>query len=381
MTTTELPPTSYAATPKAHPSGDQLADNQRVNETQPIVVVGTQLPPTNVATVARREPSGETNFTSSQCRRDTHKNSAAGESNLPDSQDWHATQRDRAVGDQATRDDQKSLVAHRNSVVSGSTSPDSHSGSAAQTSVAVRGPILADPVLGLMADAVSDLEMVRVANENRLRTLTADDEFGHGLSLENKQVAKLAAIVEALQNAEHQAILGLQRSMREHPLGPFVKSQAGVGEKQAARLLAVIRDPYWNDLHDRPRTVSELQSYCGLGDAKQQIRRRGQKSNWSDDARKRVWLISAQCIKEPGTSWPDGPAPTWPYRILYEAARDKYADSVHPAECVRCGPKGKPAQAGSPLSLGHQKARAMRLMSKAILKDLWLEAKRLHEES
>lgn len=70
-----------------------------------------------------------------------------------------------------------------------------------------------------------------------------------------------------------------------------------------------------------------------------------------------------------------------PYRAVYEQARLKYADVVHGAPCVRCGPAGKPAPAGSPLSLGHQHARGLRIVAKAILKDLWKESKRIHEDS
>jgi len=67
-----------------------------------------------------------------------------------------------------------------------------------------------------------------------------------------------------------------------------------------------------------------------------------------------------------------------PYRLVYDAARAKYADAVHPAQCVRCGPAGSPALAGSKLSDAHKLARALRAVSKAIVKDLWREARRLH---
>jgi len=239
----------------------------------------------------------------------------------------------------------------------------------------------------MAADVVDDLERVRIANENRYRTLTADDEHGHGLSPDHPDVARLSAIVDALTDAERQAVKNLQKVMKAHPLGPFVKAQAGLGEKQAARLLAVIRDPYWNDLHDRPRTVSELWAYCGfhvlhpaghtLGDTQgvgaggvAPKRQRGQKANWSEYARKRVWLIAASCVKQP--------AERSHYRRVYDATRAKYAEAVHSNECVRCGPKGKPAQTGSPLSLGHQHARGLRAVAKEVLRDLWIEAKRLH---
>lgn len=257
------------------------------------------------------------------------------------------------------------------------------------------GPILADPLLALSADVVDDLERVRCANENRLRALTtpADQEDedgecrGHGLSVANPDVMRLAKLVDALKDAEHQAILNLNRTMRQHPLGAWVKAQTGVGEKQAARLLAAIRDPYWNDLHNRPRKLRELWAYCGFhvldtgahaacdsqtatGAGVAPTRRRGEKANWNDNARKRAWLIAASCIKQADS----------PYRLVYDQTRTKYAEALHQSPCVRCGPSGKPAQPGTALSAGHQHARAMRAMCKEILRDLWSESKRIHEE-
>lgn len=46
---------------------------------------------------------------------------------------------------------------------------------------------------------------------------------------------------------------------------------------------------------------------------------------------------------------------------------------------VRCGPAGKPAPEGSPLSDGHKHARAIRITAKAILRDLWIESRGLYE--
>lgn len=235
-------------------------------------------------------------------------------------------------------------------------------------------PVLADPFLALAADVLDDLERVRIANENRLRQLTRStedkdgEERGFGLTLDHPDVARLAALVKALADAEHQAELNLKRQLRKHPLGPWVKQAHGVGEKQAARLLASISDPYWNDLHNRPRLVSELWSYCGYGDAVVQVRRRGEKSNWSTNAKMRAHLVAVSIVKAGG-----------PYREVYDAGRVKYTDAVHVTECRRCGPSGKPAQPGSPVSLGHQHARALRAVCKEVLRDLWREARRLHE--
>jgi hypothetical protein len=256
-------------------------------------------------------------------------------------------------------------------------------------------PRLADPFLALQADVVDDLERTRVANENRLRQLTRDAEDsdgetrGFGLTEDHPDVARLAGLVAGLADLEHQAVLGLQRAMRKHPLGSWVKSTPGVGEKQAARLLAAIGDPYWNTLHDRPRTVSELWAYCGLhvlpvdqadhgdhgylvggskqgGDASHRTtdararnagvaarRRKGQRANWSTTAKTRAYLIAVSCIKQRQS----------PYRAEYDARRTHTA--VTHADW----------------SDGHSHNDALRIASKALLRDLWREAKRLHEET
>ena len=249
------------------------------------------------------------------------------------------------------------------------------------------GPILADPTLAMAADVVDDLERVKIANQNRLRTLTMDGEHGHGMSVDHPDVARLAALVKALEDAEHQATLNLARVMRHHRLGPFVKASKGIGEKQAARLLASIGDPYWNDLHNRPRKLRELYRFCGMdvvgtsaqmrsgsqtvngaGVAPSKVR--GERVSWSPDARMRLWLIASKCVMVGHGG---------PYRSIYDEGRLKYADAIHAVECKRCGPKGKPAQPGSPLSAAHQHARAIRLIAKAILRDLWTAAKDIHE--
>lgn len=261
--------------------------------------------------------------------------------------------------------------------------------------------LLADPLLALAADVLDDLEKVRVANENRLRQLTRGVEDkdgetrGFGLDESHPDVARLAALVGMLGEAEHKAELNLGRLMRQHSLGPWVASQRGVGEKQGARLIAAIGDPYIRPEITRadgtieparPRLVSELWALCGYHvlhpgqDARDTHswsagvaprRQRGQKSNWSETARKRAWLVAASCVKQP---------PDAPYRKVYDATRAKYADAVHAAECIRCGPAGKPALPGSPLSDGHKHARALRAIAKEVLKDLWREARRIHAE-
>ena len=266
---------------------------------------------------------------------------------------------------------------------------------------------LADPFLALAADVLDDTEHTKNANQNRLRQLTrnvadSDGELrGFGLDESHPDVARLAALVDLLGKVEHQATLNLQRLMRQHPLGAWGKAQKGVGEKQFARLLAVIGDPYWNTLHDRPRTVSELWAYCGLhtlptgqnrdgtqpavagggsspaGSDQQPTdapfpsvaarRAKGQRANWSTLAKTRSYLIAESMLKAGN-------------REAYDTRKARTEGRVHVIPCAPCGPKGKPAEVGSPWSAKHRHQDALRIASKTFLRDLWREAKRLHAE-
>ncbi len=266
-------------------------------------------------------------------------------------------------------------------------------------------------LLALSADTLDDLEKARIAAENRLRHMTRDEVDADGgvrdlgLSQDVPEVRALAAVVDGLQQLEHQAMLALRRTLRAHPLGPWVRCTLGIGEKQGARLLASVGDPYWHSLYDRPRTVSELWAYTGnhvlparshdgtgshdpaaagrdktAGSGAQgshdahgapgvaPSRARGQRANWSDTAKMRAHLVAISCIKCTGS----------PYRTVYDKARRKYAEAKHATDCRRCGPAGRPALVGSDLSDGHKHARALRLVAKAVLRDLWRESRRLY---
>lgn len=394
----------------------------------PLGVGGTDSPQPIVAPKATDRPAAAPNLPTVQSSPDRQCRYGGGDSNQPDPKDAPAandhpgrapnlpsahiareSQRTAGAGDQATEPAQGSYdsqpmtggfgpnqptpprMSSESQVARGGVGPNvpppPKEVPDSQTRSGGGGPILRDPALALAADVVDDLERVKIANQNRLRTLTAQDEYGHGMSVDHPDVKRLAALVKALEDAEHQATLNLARVMRHHPLGEWVKNSKGVGEKQAARLLASIGDPYWNDLHSRPRRLRELyafcgmsvvgtgtnrscdsQSACGAGSAPTKVR--GERVTWNPDARMRLWLIASKTVMVGHGG---------PYRAIYDEGRLKYADAVHAEECKRCGPKGKPAQPDSPLSAAHQHARAIRLIAKAILRDLWTAAKNIHE--
>lgn len=222
-------------------------------------------------------------------------------------------------------------------------------------------------LLTVYADLVDDLERSRIATENRVRSL----QQIKGLA-DSPEERRLVAIADGLAVAERKAVNELKKAVKLHPLGPWIGEQAGVGEKTAGRLLGVLGDPA-NRLDPEtgeltPRTVSQLRSYCGYGDAGKQRLRRGEKANWSSTLKMRTFLIAESCVKNRESA----------YRAVYDQAREHYAEAVHTEDCKRCGPSGKPAQPGSPLSDGHKHARAMRAVSKVFLHDLWEEARRVH---
>ena len=251
-------------------------------------------------------------------------------------------------------------------------------------------PRLHDPTLALAADILDDLEHVKISNENRLRQLTrsatdADGEMrGFGLDETHPDVARLASLVASLTDAEHQATLNLQRLMRRHPLGPWVKTQRGIGEKQAARLFVTIGDPaVRTTLHDDGtetyewRTVSQLWAYSGLhtipGDEFENVaakRRKGVKSNWSTNAKTRTWLIvqstmkqlDSTCKTDTGIADHIDGCGCSPYRVVIDQRRKRTAIT-------------RPD-----ITAAHSLNDAMRVASKALLRDLWREARRIHEE-
>lgn len=197
---------------------------------------------------------------------------------------------------------------------------------------------------------------IPVATENRLRSMTQD-----GI-----EAAPYAQQVEVFKRIEHEATLALQRVMRRHPLGPWVKATKGVGEKQGARLIAAIGDITYNHAVGRPRRgPAELWAYCGYhclpawdqfssvaqkpgvpgGKTVAAKRQKGVRANWNATAKMRAFLVAESCVKCMDS----------PYRVVYDKARASWADRD--------------------VKDGHKHNHALRLVAKTVLKDLFLAAR------
>lgn len=359
VTTTDFRTATQPATPNTHPlSGSDLPENQGKPDAHRRDVLGDQI-----------SDRGQKNS-------DTHLPGAPVGPDFPGDQVLRDTQRMGVSGGQTSETD-----AMRTSTPDGAARPS-----------------LDDPAVHTLARWLDDLEGLRKAQANRLRILTATEPDedgitrGHGLPDDAPVVIVTQATLENLERLEHQAVLDLQRAMRKHPLNEWRKTAKGVGEKQLARLLAAIGDPYIRADTGQPRTVSQLWAYSGLhtlpsqghasidthapsalagaatsdrgqgphdtqtknapvGASVAAKRQKGVKANWSTDAKTRAYLIATSCIKQPGTE----------YRAVYDARR---------AHTAVTHPDWTP---------GHSHNDALRILSKRILRDIWRAARNHHE--
>lgn len=257
-------------------------------------------------------------------------------------------------------------------------------------------------LLSIAADIVDDIEAAREGAASRRRSLIETKNAGP----KDPPVLILDSIMAGLADVEKEAVKALEDEMKRHPLGPWIRSTRGLGMKSSGRLLAAVGgDPYLRH-DDVIRTVGQLWSYCGFGDAAAQRKRKGHRMTWSPTARSCAYVVAdalmkqtcAACVahgKARRAQWrADGNSnlPPWapppedctcaedcPYRHLYNQTRLHYEEAVHDNVCLGCGPKGEPATFGSPLDPAHKHARAIRRIAKQVLKDMWCEAKRLHD--
>lgn len=197
---------------------------------------------------------------------------------------------------------------------------------------------------------------------------------------------------------------------RKHPLAEYCKSIRGLGEHNAAVLLAMLDgDPYiaypkywqktnsdqssitkliedgtifedtmdFNKSSNRvlvrgepfTRTPSQLWAYCGIGKPGKRTAGISQEEALAFGKpmlKSRMRLIAESFIKANN--------PT--YRAIYDAERTKVESRKHEKPCPPCH-----AREGDPWKKGHQHAHALRIIAKRFLLDLWLQAKAINAMS
>lgn len=193
-----------------------------------------------------------------------------------------------------------------------------------------------DTLLLYMAESVDDLERLRIAAENRVRSAIQVNGMEG-----TPEVARMEALAAGILELEKRAIRDLERAMKAHPLGAHVKVTVGLGLKQTARLLAAIGDPA-----ERPNPA-KLWQFAGHGDPARSRLRKGCPAEFNPTAKMRTRLCAKSCIKHRHS----------PYREVYDRERAKWADRE--------------------TSDGHKDSHALRVVGKAILRDLWVEARKV----
>lgn len=255
------------------------------------------------------------------------------------------------------------------------------------------------------------------------------------LSEDDPLVQMLKKTLDDLKVSNNDATKELCRQIKGTVFGPWLEAYPGLGAKSLARLLGPLGDPYLRTVidyakddterkkplgkHYEPRTLRQLWSYAGLatdeqGQAKRRTKGMSQAESFSlgnPVLRKRAYVIS-ETLQKNGVNKNDEliaeekaleeakeraraekkplpKTPTGPYDLerrysstshgkVYLDRRAQTTERRHGAPCVRCGPSGSPAQPGSLWSNGHQHADALRMVSKQILKELWLLAREHH---
>jgi hypothetical protein len=300
---------------------------------------------------------------------------------LPDGQSARDTQNMCAVGDlsltgHAGVDTQAALAGQH-------LLPDGHERHDAQTTTAVGDTshnIDGWLELRTWAELYFDTQDARKAANNKARATGAADIF-----------AGYTANLEQLELDCKKAMLDCYKRVVPAPIIAWQQSTPGIGEHLLARLLGhlghpvVARPHHWEGtgakrvlVADTPyeRTVSQLWQYCGHGDPTRRIKAGMSAEELAAVGSPRLkmitHLLAEACMKAIGGETSNGVMrKRSPYRDVYDLRRIETIDRLHAAPCVRCGPKGKPAPEGSPWSLAHQNADALRIVGKELLRDLW----------
>lgn len=190
------------------------------------------------------------------------------------------------------------------------------------------------------------LRKLRQAGRNcGVAEVDEDEDFQHSLDAldDVAKMFKVAGVNDKLVSYDTR----IKQLASKNPLCVLFNQIAGIGDSwvSAATIVSLAQGI------DRFPRVSDFLSYFGMGDAKEQKRKKGQPSNWSAAGRCMCFKLGESLIKNKKNPW----------RQTFDDAKDLYLLRHEDS----CGCKAKK---------GHPHAQARRKMVKEILKQFYLAA-------
>lgn len=195
-------------------------------------------------------------------------------------------------------------------------------------------------LMGHYARQHADVQKLRIQVGNRHDAMVRDE-------IADQWTLPMRAQRDGLEGLESAIEKQLERLAKQHPMSPWIATEAKGMSHRTFALLFGITGPL-----DRFATVSKLWHYLGMhvdqGEAPR--KRRGEKLSYSPQGRTRCYLIGEAIVKVGGGG---------KYRALYDAKKAYYeAERVDWPQIRR-----------------HR--AAMRYAVKAMLKDMWVEWRRV----
>jgi hypothetical protein len=193
-------------------------------------------------------------------------------------------------------------------------------------------------LLGHFARQLWDIQKVRIAMSHRVGAMQRD-------GLDGVWLAPAQTTADDLKTLEKAIDRQLVRLVKQHPLADWIVGQRGIGLPGFARLLGITGSL------DRFATVSKLWAYLGMHvvDGAAPRRKKGEKANWSPQGRVLCHQIAESIVK----------AGHGPYRAAYDRKKGEY-ESDRPD-----------------WTQARRHNAAMRYAVKTLLKELWIEWRRV----
>lgn len=207
--------------------------------------------------------------------------------------------------------------------------------------------------LKLMVRSVYDLQKVRIMLSNRLSKAGKGEE-----TLTVEAQAKIQSHYSEIYAAEKNMLKTINKELKTVPVWTeYLQGVRGIGPALAGIIISELIDI------ERFETISKLWSYCGFGlyGGEIQKRKKGEKANWNNFLKCKLFLLAECFIKTNNQA----------YRKLYDDYKYRLAARKCPLTPERHGGKDKIDQFGC--TAGHRHAMAMRYMIKMFLKDLYLK--------